>query len=122
MGAIFVDIDGTLTSEPNKPQGAPIASRVERVKEFVASGDEVILWSARGREYVEAFAAKNGIGNVTCVSKPDLVIDDNPTIRPAARMPIIDPAIAFGDGASQSPEWAKTRFWNSRVRRHATKV
>lgn len=75
----FIDIDGTLTAE-DKANAAPIASRVAKVRDLIANGHEVVLWSARGSSYAGLFAFNNHI-DAKCVGKPNVVIDDKPEIR-----------------------------------------
>lgn len=79
---IFCDIDGTLTTDGKKANSKIIINRIAKLKELSES-HIIYLWSARGYDYVYDFAYNNGLGACVrlCV-KPDLIIDDNPTIRP----------------------------------------
>ena len=78
----FIDIDGTLTEDPENAFGLPRYGRIEIVRQMIHSGEEVVLWSARGRSYVYTFAQKHGLQRALCISKPSRIVDDNPTIRP----------------------------------------
>lgn len=77
----FVDIDGTLTDDPESPHGNPIRERVEKVRELCQK-HEVVLWSARGEEYATVFANRNKIQPCRTIGKPDVIFDDCPTVRP----------------------------------------
>lgn len=79
---IYVDIDGTLTLDPGRAWGRPHAGRISRLRRLIREGQEVVLWSARGRDYARSFSAHYGIPATFCMSKPDRIIDDVPTIRP----------------------------------------
>ncbi len=95
MGTIFIDIDGTLT-EADRAHAKPILYRVERVKALMRAGNEIVLWSARGRAYAESFAKANGMEGIACVSKPSLLVDDNPTVRPLGSISMVSPQAFFG--------------------------
>lgn len=88
---IFCDIDGTLTTTPGKPWGPVREWLVEKLKKRQRAGDDIVLWSGRGKKYVEEFTLSIGFPFVTCVSKPDLVIDDNPGIRPCEKCKPVHP-------------------------------
>ncbi len=95
----FIDIDGTLTTEGSKPWGDPIKSRIDRVMESAMNpGHQVVLWSANGEGYAFEWAKKHlelaALQMVTCLGKPDMIIDDSPAVR------------AFGPvGKGTCPEW-----------------
>lgn len=93
---IFIDIDGTLTDAPGRRWGRPAAARIDKVKGLLAAGVDVVIWSAGGRDYAREFADAHGLAAATCIGKPACVVDDNPTIRPAGRMPIRTPEEFFG--------------------------
>ena len=86
MLPIFFDIDGTLTSVPTKMWGPVYPARIAAVQRLIASGREVILWSGGGTAYARAFAEKYDLPAAVCIGKPDMAIDDNPTIRPRLRI------------------------------------
>ncbi len=77
----FIDIDGTLTTVPTKPWGDVIPDRVAAVKMMIHRGDTVVLWTGGGAVYAKAFAKKHGL-DCLCIGKPDMIIDDNPKLRP----------------------------------------
>lgn len=80
----FIDIDGTLTYSPDTSWGQPRRARIEYVKELVAAGNEVILWSARGTEYAKAFASMHGLkDHVVAIGKPQRIVDDKCDYKPA---------------------------------------
>lgn len=81
-GSIFVDIDGTLTADGEVPWGEPRGDRIAELKRLIEIGVDVVIWSGRGKSYAEKFAERYGIYPVLCLAKPDLIIDDNPNIRP----------------------------------------
>ncbi len=91
---IFIDIDGTLTSSP-RAGGSPIEHRIKRVADMLSAGTEIVLWSASGTKYARAFAERCGLSAAVCIGKPSLMVDDNPTIRPAGRLPIKAPEDFF---------------------------
>ena len=95
---IFIDIDGTLTTVPTKMWGPVIPGRIAAVQALIESGREVVLWSGGGTGYVQAFAEKHGLRPSVCIGKPDMAVDDNPTIRPARVWRVIPPE-AFFEGA-----------------------
>ena len=79
---IFIDVDGTLTSHGEIANSPAIKSRVDRVKLMINSGQKVIVWSARGEDYVRSFCHKNDIKPYLMIGKPLYCVDDKPTIRP----------------------------------------
>ena len=76
----YIDIDGTLTDNPSRP-GNPIERRLEAVRALVSAGHQVYVWSARGNTYAAHFIVANNLP-ATASPKPDIIIDDNPKIRP----------------------------------------
>jgi len=78
---IYCDIDGTLTDKPHHSHGAPRPDVIQRLKDAIKLGHEVVLWSGRGSTYVKSFAIQYGIDAIACLSKPTLVVDDKPDIR-----------------------------------------
>lgn len=96
---IFIDIDGTLTTTPNKTWGPVIAYRVDMVWRLVEDGHEVVLWSGGGTSYARSFARQVGLEPfVTCIGKPGKIIDDNPSIRPDWERLKATPDMFFGGG------------------------
>lgn len=79
---IYCDVDGTLTEAPESRWGKPRLDVIGRIKDAIGEGDVVVLWSGAGAEYAEAFAERYGIKARACLSKPDLLIDDVPSLRP----------------------------------------
>jgi hydroxymethylpyrimidine pyrophosphatase-like HAD family hydrolase len=92
---IFIDIDGTLTDSPESG-GKPLVDRIEKLKLLIHKGQEVVLWTGNGTAYAKKFAQDNGIVGAVCVSKPHILVDDNPNIRPLGRIKVLDPATFFG--------------------------
>lgn len=88
---VYVDIDGTLTDRPGGRNGKPRKDIIRGLKHLIALGQEVVLWSASGAEYVKNFAATHEIRAIACLSKPGAIIDDNPEIRGAHATPRILP-------------------------------
>lgn len=78
---IFVDIDGTLTDTPEAPYGKANEKRLAHVRGLIAAGHTVVLWSAMGGEYADKFATTHRLKVAAAIGKPDVFIDDNPTIR-----------------------------------------
>lgn len=87
---VFVDIDGTLTTTPDGPHGPIRKDVLEAVRKLIHDRHVVVLWSAQGARYANEFARSYGLA-VTCISKPDLCVDDRPTLRPAEKMEIVSP-------------------------------
>jgi hypothetical protein len=79
---IFIDIDGTLTSEAHKGDGPALVGRIEHVRRLIRSGAEVVIWSARGTAYARRFAKAHKL-KCTAIGKPSLCVDDKPAIRAA---------------------------------------
>ena len=92
---IFIDIDGTLTTVPGQKWGPVLPERIAILQALIASGREVVLWSGGGSDYARAFAAKHDLTPAVCIGKPDIIVDDNPTMRPLKRMKIIAPEVFF---------------------------
>jgi len=92
---IFMDIDGTLTDNPTEP-GNAIPERIEHIKYLVGQNQSVVIWSARGAAYARNFARENGLLEiVTAIGKPEILVDDDPGIRPNRSMPIVSPEKFF---------------------------
>lgn len=95
---IFVDIDGTLTKSPCRCWGEPNIEMIALVNQLIDDGHEVVIWSAAGRKYVMDFCDKYGIaGAIAYLGKPNICIDDCPTIRPEESMKIMSPEEALDD-------------------------
>ena len=88
---IYCDIDGTLTDDPKQAGGKLRVNILSQLKAAIAAGHEVVLWSGRGRTYVNSFADLHGIKAIACLKKPDLVVDDTAEVRPGARYRPITP-------------------------------
>ena len=89
---IFIDIDGTLTDNPTEAGGKAIPERIEHIWRLVGSNQSVVIWSARGAAYARNFARENGILEiVTAIGKPEVLVDDDPSIRPKNLMPMVSP-------------------------------
>ncbi len=83
MATIYIDIDGTLTDHPGHRDGSPLKERIERVKKFLADGNDVIIWTAGGsnpRNYAIEFCREHGIEPTAALAKPSICVDDKPTI------------------------------------------
>jgi hydroxymethylpyrimidine pyrophosphatase-like HAD family hydrolase len=79
---IYCDIDGTLTEDGHAPWGKPRIDVIWKLKDAIAAGYTVVLWSACGKKYCEDFAkAYHIFGLHGCLSKPSLIVDDNKQIR-----------------------------------------
>jgi hydroxymethylpyrimidine pyrophosphatase-like HAD family hydrolase len=75
---IFVDVDGTLTSEQrgNSIFKCPLRNDVvEKVRLLARQGHEIIIWSG-STTYAKQVAAILGIPTVACVGKPEMIIDN----------------------------------------------
>lgn len=92
---VYIDIDGTLTDSPNRPNGAPVEDRLWKIRSELMAGLPVVIWSARGRDYAEAFIETNGLQGAIGMGKPRAIVDDNPDIRPRHKMPIYSPQEYF---------------------------
>lgn len=93
----YVDIDGTLTDEPDKPNGKPIAARIARVKRLIGDPENIVhIWSSRGFAYAQDFCNRNGIYPHKILPKPDVCIDDLPGLRPKGKLKIVNPKDFFG--------------------------
>lgn len=79
---VYFDVDGTLTTDGDVPWSPPRLDIISKVKEEIAAGSKVVLWSATGQEYCREFAKRYDIdGLEACLSKPSVYVDDNPQIR-----------------------------------------
>ncbi len=79
---IFIDIDGTLTMDGSHGWGTPILSRLEKVRELIKQGYEVIVWSGGGTKYAKDFCKFHRLEVTLAIGKPGKIVDDNPKIRP----------------------------------------
>lgn len=77
---IYIDIDGTLTNDPEFAKGSAIPKRIQKVKELIADNVPVIIWSAGGTQYARTFCEMNGLKPLLAVGKPHRCIDDKPLI------------------------------------------
>lgn len=83
---VYVDVDGTLLIWPTRP-GAPQPGETPRVNSALvdclkswqrSSGGRIVVWTMGGCAHAEMAADLCGLESVTCIAKPDLVIDDGP--------------------------------------------
>lgn len=89
---IYIDVDGTMTEDGAHAWGSVRQDVVDRVRELIESGKLVAIWSARGEKYAREFAEKNGLGRARFfLSKPSMLVDDNPRIRDPERMVMLSP-------------------------------
>lgn len=79
---LYVDIDGTLTDTSQAQWGNPIMPRIEKLRQLIDEGHFVVLWTGAGADYAREFGNRYGINAHHCLAKPDVIVDDNPTIRP----------------------------------------
>jgi len=70
---IFVDIDGTLHR-----RGKANKKAIDFCQQKKAEGFDLVLWSARGREYATEFAQHFQLDELfsAIVSKPGYILDD----------------------------------------------
>lgn len=88
---IFIDIDGTLTDSPKTQHGKAIAKRLDRVRLLLKEGVSVVIWSGGGTEYAQQFVKEHGLDGALAIGKPEIIVDDCPTIRPKGTMRIFNP-------------------------------
>lgn len=88
---LYCDLDGTLTTTPDAPNGPVRQDVIDKLRGLIAQGVRVVLWSANGDAYCAAFAKRHGIAAHACLRKPDLIVDDNLGIRPRQSMGVITP-------------------------------
>lgn len=87
----FIDIDGTLTDTPEKAWGHTRQVLLDKVRLLISLGHSVVLWSARGSDYANAFAVRYNLDVDMCLAKPDYIVDDIPTIRAQNRIGRMSP-------------------------------
>lgn len=87
---VYVDVDGTLTHEGHIKNGTPNQDMIQAVKDLIAAGAQVVVWSGNGMAYAREFCETHGIETLA-LGKPAYCVDDNPDIRPRDRMPIMHP-------------------------------
>ncbi len=75
---VYIDIDGTLTESPRKHWGKVKPEALKRVRECIASGHKVIIWSGGGAAYARKFCAKYDLHPAMCLGKPQVIVDDKP--------------------------------------------
>jgi len=85
----FVDIDGTLTDNPEYRLGKPLMRRIDKVRLMIRNGEPVVIWSAGGTEYAKEFCRKHALNPMAVLGKPFRVVDDHIAI--------------FNDGVEVSP-------------------
>ncbi len=86
----FIDIDGTLTDD-GKAGGKAIPSRVKAVKQMIAAGNDIVIWSGTGTKYAVEFCKAHGINPLAAIGKPERCVDDNPNIRPIGHVKVHSP-------------------------------
>ena len=92
---IFIDIDGTLTDHPSQ-HGNAIPERIAHIWRLLGQGHSVVIWSGGGTQYARKFARDHNLDHlVTAIGKPEMIVDDNPDIRPKGRMPVVSPQDFF---------------------------
>lgn len=71
--SLFVDVDGTLIQ--NRALNPQVLAYCRAQK---ANGLELVLWSARGKEYAKEIAEQFGVAGhfETIISKPGYILDD----------------------------------------------
>jgi predicted HAD superfamily phosphohydrolase YqeG len=78
---IFVDIDGTLTNDPER-YGEAMPERCAWIQHLIDEGFKIVIWSATGTQYALDFVERNGItGALAVLGKPEVCIDDKITVR-----------------------------------------
>jgi hypothetical protein len=74
----YIDIDGTLT-EKQQRWATPIPSRIQRVQDMIAAGEDVIIWSGTER-YAREWCKKNGLTGKYApkhiLGKPNYMVDN----------------------------------------------
>lgn len=74
---VYVDVDGTLLSEPNEHGVYGVNWRlVAKLKKWMAAGGKVVIWTMGGVHHAEMARGLCGLEGAICVAKPDLMIDD----------------------------------------------
>lgn len=77
---IYVDIDGTLTDDPEYRRGKPLQRRIDAVRKMIRDGKPVVIWSAGGTEYAKEFCKHHALIPMAILGKPSRIIDDHPDI------------------------------------------
>jgi hypothetical protein len=80
----YIDIDGTLT-EKQKRWAKVIPARVERVKQMIRGGTDVVIWSGTeryAREWCEKFGLTGDCAPKHILGKPNIMVDNQSRIRP----------------------------------------
>ena len=84
--SFFIDWDGTIT-EKQRRNAKVIPERLQRVKDMIAAGEDVIIWSGT-ESYARAMCEKYGLTGKYApkhiLGKPDYMVDNQSRIRPAA--------------------------------------
>ena len=70
---IYVDCDGVLLL--GHRINHTLVSKLHRMQ---SEGWDLVVWSARGREYAQVIASQSQLFRVTCIGKPTIMIDDRP--------------------------------------------
>lgn len=87
----FIDIDGTMTDSPEEWHGNLRVDVLDKVLRLIQNGHEVVVWSARGADYAKEFVRLGNLDVVAAIGKPDVIVDDKPTIRPEHRLQYLTP-------------------------------
>ncbi len=98
---IYIDIDGTLTDAPGGG-GEPLLDRLDHVRQMIARGVPVVVWSGNGEDYAEFFCAKHQLKPHAILGKPTMCVDDNPRISPS--MVIASPEEFFREQEIGAPQ------------------
>ena len=75
---IFVDVDGTLTTEQRIKSVFRSPWRqdvIDKIKKLIEEGHEIVLWTGNTK-YAEQAAKEMGIEAAVCVGKPQLIVDN----------------------------------------------
>lgn len=89
---IYIDIDGTLTTDGSHAHGPVRHRAIDRTRELIAAEHEVFIWSGRGSMYAMEFSHKNNLFLAAgYLGKPDIYIDDHKEMRDPGHMRYIDP-------------------------------
>jgi len=92
LPVVYVDIDGTMTHSRRRGWGRPKAQVILKVRDLIARGYVVYVWTGGGAEYARRFCARHGLAGVAgYLPKPNVIVDDNPNLLPARRLGRLSP-------------------------------
>jgi hypothetical protein len=86
----YIDVDGTMTDAPLSIWGNPDMKMIEKVKQLCLT-NFVVVWSAGGQKYAKDFCEAYNIEPAFILPKPDIMVDDCPTIRHNNHIKLITP-------------------------------